>query len=89
MTLYVPRLSDVPEGVSDDIGSFLPQTVEFGLRRCSGRRRRRTSPRQLDLVDNFVNRRLLNSEIVIAPSLSLSGSIHSSLRVSSKSTLAH
>lgn len=75
MTLYVPRLSDVPEGVSDDIGSFLPQTVEFGLRRPSGRRR--TSPRQLDLVDNFVNRRSLNSEIVIAPSLSLSGSIHS------------
>lgn len=88
LSLYVPRLSDVPEGVSDDIGSFLPETVEST---SSGRRRRRrTSPRQLDLVDNVElsrNRRSLNSEIVIAPSLSLSGSIHSRFRVSSKSSL--
>lgn len=89
MSLYVPRLSDVPEGVSDDIGSFLPETVEST---SSGRRRRRTSPRQLDLVDNVElsrNRRSLNSEIVIAPSLSLSGSIHSRFRLKQiKSTLA-
>lgn len=83
LSLYVPRLSDVPEGVSDDIGSFYRRQWSLGFGDVVGGGGGERA-RPLDNVELSRNRRSLNSEIVIAPSLSLSGSIpsHPSLKSS-------